>query len=59
MQVNDHERIWIVEKYAERLIQLISSEPGPYSGGVWESRLFAISQAALRIHEITRADEDT
>lgn len=52
MHLNDHEKLWIVERYVDRLAELCKQEPNP-ENGEWNGKMLAISVTAKRIYEIT------
>jgi len=51
VRINDHERVWIIQRYVERLEAMIAEGPDKSSYG-WAVHLNAIHQTANRISEI-------
>ena len=55
MQIDDHEKVWIVERYIAQMLERVAIPPTPENGG-WLQKMFALNCIARKISEIIDLD---
>ena len=55
MHIDDHEKVWIVERYIAQMLERIQMPVTPENGG-WLQKMFALDCTARKICEIIDLD---
>jgi len=57
LHIDDHEKLWIIEKYLDQMKQIISDPIDPGKGG-WSYVMHALHATAGKIRTFTKQDTE-
>lgn len=55
MHIDDHEKLWIIERYLEQMKQIIAAPIDPEKGG-WSYVMHALHSTAQKIEKLTEEE---